>query len=55
MPARALRPNIAAVGDFCAQWEAQREDYAYEIDGMVVKLNNLALQEICGYTNHHPR
>ncbi|WCL80847.1 NAD-dependent DNA ligase LigA [Saprospira sp. CCB-QB6] len=52
---RALCPNISAVGDFCAQWEAQREEYAYEIDGMVVKLNNLALQEICGYTSHHPR
>ncbi len=36
-------------------WEAKREGYNYEIDGMVVKVNSLALQEKCGFTSHHPR
>lgn len=52
---REHTPNIGGAADFCAKWEAQREDYAYEIDGMVVKVDDLALQERAGYTSHHPR
>jgi len=47
--------NIEEVIDFCLGWEAKREGYPYEIDGMVIKVNELALQEKCGYTSHHPR
>ncbi|MCH2046269.1 MAG: NAD-dependent DNA ligase LigA [Saprospiraceae bacterium] len=52
---RKVCKNIAEVSTFCTNWERDREKYAFEIDGMVVKLNNLASQEICGYTSHHPR
>lgn len=47
--------DIGGVADFCAKWQEQREAYAYEIDGMVVKVDDLALQERAGYTSHHPR
>jgi DNA ligase (NAD+) len=47
--------NIEEVVDFCREMEIKREEYPYEIDGMVVKVNDLALQELCGYTQHHPR
>ena len=47
--------NIEEVIDFCLGWQDKRENYAYEIDGMVIKVNELALQEKCGYTSHHPR
>ncbi len=47
--------NIKEVIDFVLEWQEKREDYPYEIDGMVVKVNSLELQEKCGYTNHHPR
>ena len=47
--------NIREVFDFVKQWEEKREDYPYEIDGMVIKVNNLALQDKCGFTSHHPR
>ena len=47
--------NIQEVVDFCLHWQAQRETYAYEIDGMVVKVNSRELQERCGSTSHHPR
>lgn len=47
--------NIQEVIDWCLGWEAKREGYPYEIDGMVVKVNSLAIQEKCGYTSHHPR
>ncbi|PPK84611.1 DNA ligase (NAD+) [Neolewinella xylanilytica] len=52
---RSQAENIAAAADFCELWEGQRETYPYEIDGMVIKVDNLALQERAGYTSHHPR
>ena len=47
--------NIQEAIDFCLQWEERREGYPYEIDGMVVKVDNRELQERAGYTAHHPR
>ncbi len=47
--------NIQEVIDFCKMWEAKRDEYEYEIDGMVIKVNDLKLQEKCGSTAHHPR
>ena len=50
-----LCKNIEEAAAFCAEWEAKRESYEYEIDGMVVKVNDIALQEKAGFTSHHPR
>lgn len=47
--------DIDAVIEYCQEWQEKRDDYPYEIDGMVVKVNNLHLQEECGATSHHPR
>ncbi|MEI6311327.1 MAG: NAD-dependent DNA ligase LigA [Bacteroidota bacterium] len=47
--------NIDEVIAFCNEWEAKRESYNYEIDGMVVKVNNLQQQNRVGATGHHPR
>lgn len=47
--------NIDEAAAFCRQWEGQRDQYQYELDGMVVKVDSLALQERAGYTSHHPR
>lgn len=52
---RKLCTNIQEVIDFCNHWQAQREGYAYEIDGMVAKVNSRDLQERAGFTSHHPR
>ena len=52
---RKLCSNIEEVVDFCLGWEAKREAYPYEIDGMVVKVNSRELQERTGSTSHHPR
>ncbi|MGP1508647.1 MAG: NAD-dependent DNA ligase LigA [Sphaerochaeta sp.] len=32
-----------------------RNNLPYEIDGLVVKVNELAIREVLGYTEHHPR
>lgn len=52
---RKLCKNIQEAIDFCMKWEEKRENYLYEIDGMVVKVNDRELQERAGYTSHHPR
>ncbi len=52
---RKVCKNIKEVIDFCLNWQEKRESYDYEIDGMVVKVNNREYQERAGYTSHHPR
>jgi DNA ligase (NAD+) len=47
--------DIQQVIDYCLEFEGKRDDLPYEIDGMVVKVNDLALQERLGMTTHHPR
>ena len=39
----------------CARWEARREQLRYEVDGLVVKVNELALQQRLGFTHKSPR
>ena len=40
---------------FCARWEEHRHDLDYEIDGVVVKVDDLALQRVLGSTSRAPR
>jgi DNA ligase (NAD+) len=47
--------NIQEVIAHCNDWQERRDSYDYEIDGIVVKVNSLAIQAQCGYTSHHPR
>ena len=47
--------EITEVADFCAKWEAKRDTYNYEIDGMVVKVDSLDSQDRIGNTSHHPK
>ena len=47
--------GIQAVIDHCLDFETKRDDLPYEIDGMVIKVNDLALQDQMGMTTHHPR
>ncbi|HQU40768.1 MAG: NAD-dependent DNA ligase LigA [Chitinophagales bacterium] len=47
--------GIQEVMDFINEWEARRDDFAYEIDGMVIKVDDLKQQQLCGFTAHHPR
>ncbi|RYF86166.1 MAG: NAD-dependent DNA ligase LigA, partial [Chitinophagaceae bacterium] len=47
--------GIDAVVRYCNEYEAKRDDLPYEIDGMVIKVNDIELQEKMGMTTHHPR
>ncbi|MBI2885533.1 MAG: NAD-dependent DNA ligase LigA [Candidatus Omnitrophica bacterium] len=39
----------------CRRWEAQRAELPYEVDGLVVKVNELHLQQRLGMTARSPR
>lgn len=47
--------GIEKVISYCQEFEAKRDDLPYEIDGMVIKVNDADLQDKLGMTTHHPR
>ena len=47
--------NIDEVIDFINKWESERKKLPFDIDGVVIKVNSLALQEELGYTAKSPR
>jgi DNA ligase (NAD+) len=47
--------GIDAVIQHINEFEIKRDDLPYEIDGMVIKVNDLQLQDKLGMTSHHPR
>ncbi len=52
---KKLFDDIENVIDFCSEFEEKRDNLPYEIDGMVVKVNDISLQDKLGMTSHHPR
>lgn len=47
--------GINNVIKYCHDFEAKRDGLPYEIDGMVIKVNDFLLQDKMGMTSHHPR
>lgn len=47
--------DAQAVHDFCEQALLKRDELPYEIDGVVVKVDEFAVQEELGYTSKAPR
>jgi DNA ligase (NAD+) len=51
----ALLKSFGDVQKYIDAWEAKREKLPYGIDGIVIKVNDVALQEELGYTAKAPR
>jgi DNA ligase (NAD+) len=47
--------TIEAVADYCLFRQEHRHDLGYEIDGVVIKVDDLAQQELLGFTSRAPR
>lgn len=47
--------NIDEVVEYIREWETKKEELEYDIDGVVVKVNSLALQSRLGYVARSPR
>ncbi|QNI98726.1 NAD-dependent DNA ligase LigA [Synechococcus sp. RS9902] len=54
-PNRELCGDLAAIQRFCDHWEQGRHDLDYATDGVVVKLDDLQLQDEAGFTQKAPR
>jgi DNA ligase (NAD+) len=52
---RKLVHSMEEVWAFIQQWTGKRESLAYEIDGIVVKVDRTALQDELGFTGKAPR
>lgn len=48
-------PGMENVYKFCEKWTKKRENLPYEIDGIVIKVNDLSLQNQLGFKQHSPR
>ncbi len=50
-----LFTSFAALEEYCLGWAKSREALPYEADGLVVKINDFALQERLGFVGKDPR
>lgn len=54
-PHSQLCLTFEEIKDFCLHWEAKRDTLNYDIDGIVIKVNDLSQQTILGSTLKSPR
>ncbi|MGI6092549.1 MAG: NAD-dependent DNA ligase LigA [Veillonellaceae bacterium] len=47
--------SIVEVIDYCESWSDKRNELPYDIDGLVIKVNNMAYQQALGATAKDPR
>src|SRR5438874_2898836 len=54
-PHIALAKSLEEVMEYCQKWEQERFNLPYEIDGVVIKINDLAQQQELGTVARDPR
>ncbi|MGC8785387.1 MAG: NAD-dependent DNA ligase LigA [Armatimonadota bacterium] len=54
-PHARICSGIEEVIAFCEQWTARRGELNYDVDGVVVKVNSLLMQQDLGYVQRSPR
>ena len=50
-----LVKNIDEILDYINEWTARREELPYDIDGIVIKVNDIHMQRELGFTAKYPR
>jgi DNA ligase (NAD+) len=54
-PTSRLCRGLPEVLEYIAQWRDRRDDLEYDIDGVVIKVDDFALQRELGFTSKFPR
>lgn len=54
-PNNKICKNIDEIMDYIHYWTEHRPELPYEIDGIVIKVNDLAMQKRLGYTVKYPK
>ena len=54
-PHGKLCNNVDELFDYCTKWEKDRKTLDYDIDGIVIKVDNFEYQKILGNTSKNPR
>ena len=54
-PNNKICKNIDEIMDYIHYWTEHRSELPYEIDGIVIKVNDLAMQKKLGYTVKYPK
>jgi len=50
-----LCKNLNEVKEYCKTWDEKRSGLSYAVDGVVIKVNDLSIQEELGFTAKSPR
>ena len=47
--------SFSEIEDFCGEWESKRYDLPFEIDGVVIKIDDFVIQKRLGFTAKSPK
>lgn len=50
-----LCKNVQEAIEYCQEWENKRSELNYATDGVVIKVNNIAIQQELGFTSRAPK
>jgi DNA ligase (NAD+) len=56
--ARDVNRHVSSLEEaiaYCQEWMDRRDDFPYEVDGLVIKVNDLALWDVLGVVGKDPR
>lgn len=51
----ALASSFSNIAEYCRIWEKKRSDLDFEIDGVVIKIDDFTFREDLGYTDKSPK
>jgi DNA ligase (NAD+) len=54
-PDNAVAHSFNEIQEYCNLWDIKRSTLPYEIDGIVIKLNNMKAQQKLGFTSKFPK
>ena len=54
-PYNRLVHSFEEIVEYCQSWEKRRTELEYDIDGVVIKIDDLGMQQELGFTDKNPR